>query len=200
MQIKTAEGMHNVTSQGQGTYNTIAGSAGLASFLGINAGNILGGNGCGNGGWFGGSRNNGECWETKEASCLREQISVLTSENFARQAATQAFTDAATLATTQNDKQAQNLKELYGVVIAQGQQISAINQEIACNKIIQAKDMELMRKDLEIEAERRCCADNSIVNYVNATFYPKEVASITTGTAVTPQDLFNPIPRCCPCK
>lgn len=47
---------HNVTSQGQGTYNTVGASAGIASFLGLNAGNILGG--CGNGGWF---NRNGNC-------------------------------------------------------------------------------------------------------------------------------------------
>ena len=44
---------HNVTSQGQGNYNTVGASAGIASFLGLNAGNILGGglwgNNCGNG-------------------------------------------------------------------------------------------------------------------------------------------------------
>ena len=50
MRIKGANGEeHNVTSQGQGTYNTVAGSAGLLSFLGINAGNVLGGYGSRNG-------------------------------------------------------------------------------------------------------------------------------------------------------
>lgn len=44
---------HNVTSQGQGTYNTVGASAGIASFLGLKADNILGGwgvnrNSCGN--------------------------------------------------------------------------------------------------------------------------------------------------------
>ena len=34
---------HNVTSQGQGNYNTVGASAGIASFLGLNAGNLLGG-------------------------------------------------------------------------------------------------------------------------------------------------------------
>lgn len=48
MKIKGVGGEeYHVTGQGQGTYNTVAGSAGLASFLGFNAGNILGG--CGNG-------------------------------------------------------------------------------------------------------------------------------------------------------
>ena len=50
-----------------------------------------------------------------------------------------------------------------------------------------------------MEAERRCCGDNSIVTYVNATFYPKQVADVTTGTATTAQSLYNPIPKCGGC-
>lgn len=55
MKVKGADGHeYDVTGQGQGTYNTVAGSAGLASFLGFNAGNLFNGwgnncnrNGCG---------------------------------------------------------------------------------------------------------------------------------------------------------
>lgn len=44
MRIKGADGHeYDVTSQGQGTLNTIFGSTGLASFLGLNANNLLGG-------------------------------------------------------------------------------------------------------------------------------------------------------------
>ena len=44
MQIKGTNGEnYHVTSQGQGNYNTFGASAGIASFLGLNAGNILGG-------------------------------------------------------------------------------------------------------------------------------------------------------------
>ena len=50
------------------------------------------------------------------------------------------------------------------------------------------------------EAEKRCCGDNSIVTYANATFYPKMVADVTTGTATTAQPTYNPIPKCgCGC-
>ena len=49
------------------------------------------------------------------------------------------------------------------------------------------------------EAERRCCGDNSIVTYANATFYPKMVAEVTTGTATTSQTLYNPLPKCGGC-
>ena len=44
MQIKGMNGEnYSVTGQGQGNYNTVAGSLGIASFLGLNAGNVLGG-------------------------------------------------------------------------------------------------------------------------------------------------------------
>ena len=44
MRIKGSDGHdYNVTGQGQGNYNTVGASAGIASFLGLNAGNILGG-------------------------------------------------------------------------------------------------------------------------------------------------------------
>ena len=53
MTIKGANGeSYNVTSQGQGTFNSVGAGAGIASFLGLNAGNLLGGcvNSCNRGG------------------------------------------------------------------------------------------------------------------------------------------------------
>lgn len=56
MKIKGADGHdYNVTGQGQGTYNTVGASLGIASFLGLNSGNVLGG-----GGLLGGG-NNANC-------------------------------------------------------------------------------------------------------------------------------------------
>lgn len=46
------------------------------------------------------------------------------------------------------------------------------------------------------ERDERCCNDNAIVGYVNATFYPKMVADVTTGTTTTAQSLYNPL-GCC---
>lgn len=58
-----------------------------------------------------------------------------------------------------------------------------------------------LNSKIAMEAERRCCADNSIVNYVNATFYPKMVADVTVGTTQTAQTLYNPLPDCgCGCN
>ena len=59
---------------------------------------------------------------------------------------------------------------------------------------------ERLNGKIKLEAERRCCADNSIVTYANATFYPKQIADVTVGTATVAQTLYNPIPKCgCDC-
>lgn len=57
----------------------------------------------------------------------------------------------------------------------------------------------LVRQDIQRERDERCCADNAIINYSNATFYPKMVADVTTGTTTTAQLLYNPLTSygCC---
>lgn len=53
---------------------------------------------------------------------------------------------------------------------------------------------------LECERRERKCADDTIVNYVNQTFYPIQVASVTTGTTTRTQTTYNPLPaQCCNC-
>ena len=44
------------------------------------------------------------------------------------------------------------------------------------------------------ERDERKCADNTIITYTNATFYPKRVADVTVGTETTPQSTYNPLP------
>lgn len=63
------------------------------------------------------------------------------------------------------------------------------SHDLACAK------RELMDQ-IKLEAERRCCGDNSIITYLNATFYPKLVADVTAGTTTTAQTLYNPLPDC----
>lgn len=64
---------------------------------------------------------------------------------------------------------------------------------------LQAVKAEL-KSDIRMEEERRCCSDNAIVRYVNATFYPKMVADVTVGTETTAQRTFNPLPECGYCN
>ena len=54
---------------------------------------------------------------------------------------------------------------------------------------------------IALEAERRCCADNKIVSYINGNFYPVSVADITVGTTATAREIYNPLCGCCtPCN
>lgn len=63
-----------------------------------------------------------------------------------------------------------------------------------------ASDKAEMLCALGRERDERCAGDNAIVNYVNATFYPKMVADVTTGTTTTAQTVYNPLPICnCNC-
>jgi hypothetical protein len=50
---------------------------------------------------------------------------------------------------------------------------------------------------VQLEAERRCCADNKIVTYVNGNFYPINVADITPATTSTARNIYNPLCSCC---
>lgn len=74
----------------------------------------------------------------------------------------------------------------------------AAAQAVTNQKVVD--DMRFIQADLnnKIAAEKnaRCCADNSIVTYANATFYAKLVADVTAGTETTAQATYNPIPNC----
>lgn len=81
---------------------------------------------------------------------------------------------------------------------------AVINQRTADSFERVHDDLMCVKGDLEgkIAAERaaRCCGDNAIVTYANATFYPKMVADVTVGTTTTAQTLYNPVANCgCGC-
>jgi hypothetical protein len=81
-------------------------------------------------------------------------------------------------------------------------QLANINAQIAAQAVQNqaTKDsFQLLNERLCCEQKERRCADGSIVNYVNATFYPKLVSDLTTGTTTTAQTLYNPLPvdNCC---
>lgn len=102
----------------------------------------------------------------------------------------------------------QKMLEMYAYIDSQLKDVrkslcdqAVHNQRTEDSFTLVKQDVESVRKEalgaVKMEAERRCCGDNSIVTYVNATFYPKQVADVTTGTATTAQTLYNPIQRCC---
>lgn len=112
-------------------------------------------------------------------------------------------------ANTYNDQKSLELYKFFdGEVKAIRAELAAqavVNQKTADSFALAAADLAATKRELcgqiQLEAERRCCADSSIVTYANATFYPKLVADITAGTTTTAQVLYNPIPNCgCSCS
>lgn len=94
----------------------------------------------------------------------------------------------------------QKMLELYKYIDGQ---IKSVNGEICHQAVLNqqtADSFKLVEKDIQRERDERCCADNSIVTYANATFYPKQVADVTTGTTTTAQILYNPLPNCGCCR
>ena len=54
-----------------------------------------------------------------------------------------------------------------------------------------------VRKDIDykvqLEAERRSCADCKIVNYANSTFAPRLITDYTAGTTSAVAQVYNPL-------
>ena len=170
----------------------IIGTAGVG--LGL-LGNLLGG------GWNG-------CGVNLAAGCS-ENMPVTRYELDREQKLAAKDAEIALLkANTYND---QKSLEMYAYIDGQLKDIrksicdqAVHNQRTEDSFALVKQDVESVRKEaidaVKMEAERRCCGDNSIVTYVNATFYPKQVADVTTGTATTAQTLYNPLPKCGCCN
>ena len=189
--VKTMDGSEvKIPSQGQVTYNSVAGSAGLAAFLGLNAGNILG-NGCG-GGLFGNRNGNGcgcgDQWVTRYELAMEQQI---------------AYKDSEIALLKSNTYQDQKSLELYRYIDGK---LNEINANLAAqavtntsfNAALQSLDYKTMQA-IALEAERRQCADCKIVNYVNSTFAPRLITDYTAGTTNAPAAVYNPLAcgQCC---
>lgn len=76
--------------------------------------------------------------------------------------------------------------------LAAGQAV--VNQQLNDNMAFIQNDL---NNKIALEAERRCCGDNSIVTYLNTNFQSKAIASFTPSTdAPVPAATFNPIANC----
>lgn len=183
--IKTSEGYDvKIPNQGQVTYNTVAGSAGLAAFLGLNAGNLLG-NGCG-GGLFG-NRNSCGCSAadqvvTRYELAMQQEIAAKDSKIALLEANT--YNDSKTLELYRYIDG--KLNEINANLAAQAVRNQAFNDALASTdfKFSQA---------IALEAERRECADCKIVNYVNSTFAPKLITEFAAGTTSAAAQVYNPL-------
>lgn len=182
--VKTSEGYDvKVPSQGEVTYGTVAGSLGIASFLGLNANNLLGG--CG-GGLFGNRMGNGcNCADipvTRYEMAMEQQLAAKDSRI------------ALLEANTYND---QKTLELYRYIDAKLNEIQAnlaaqAVTNTSFNSALAATDYKFTQA-IALEAERRECADCKIVNYANSTFAPKLITDFAAGTTSAPASVYNPL-------
>ena len=189
--IKSTDGYDvKVPSQGQVDFATVGGALGLASFAGINAGGLFGG--WGNNGW---NRNTPQqmCGCSEDRLVNRYELS---------QEQTIAAKDSEIAQLKANIYNDQKTLELYRYVDGKFNAIEARLAEQAIRNQGVADAFREVQKDIDykvnLEAERRCCADQRIVEYSNRTFAPKLIADYTAGTTTTAMTTYNPL--CCECN
>lgn len=172
-----------VPSQGQVNFNTVGASAGIASFLGLDARNLLsgmgwGGRGCGHPAMAEMGVSRFELGMQNELAVKDSKIALLES----------------TIYTNNNMLEVYKyfdgkLSEIYARLAAQ----DVRNQGVADAIREVSKDIDYK---IALEAERRECADNKIVGYVNGTFAPKLITGFTAdATSTTSVETYNPL--CC---
>ena len=185
----------NFTSASKGNAALTTGVIGTA----LGALNSIGGNGL-LGGLFGGGNNNCcnenmlvnryEAGQQNEIERLRTEVALRDAN---------IFSDSKNLEMYRYfDAELRNIREALCAQAVHNQKtedsFALAHQDIAN---VESR----LNGKIKLEAERRCCADNAIVNYANATFYGKNVADVTVGTTTTAQMLYNPIPNCgCDCN
>lgn len=167
-----------------GIVGTVLGGTALAG--GGNGGllgNILGGNGCADGSNM--AVNRYDMGLIRDNMAKDSEIALLKANTFTDQ----KFADL-------NDRYNERFRNVEAELARQ----AIHNQKTEDSFLLAQADLKAVRSelkhDIDMEAERRCCADNSIVNYVNATFYPKLVADVTAGTTTTAQVTYDPLPNC----
>ncbi len=153
-------------------------------------GNLLGGNcGCNNGCSENHLVNRYELGLEQEVSAKDSEIALLKANTYNDQKSLELYKYFdGEVKNIRGELAAQAVKnaQIEGTFAVLGEQQKALKNEFMCA--------------LNRERDERCCGDNSIITYANATFYPKMVAGVTTGTETTPQPTYNPVYNCgCNC-
>ena len=185
--VKDAHGYDvKVPSKGACDYAVVGGSLGIASFLGLNANNILGGGLLGNR-----MGNNGNCADvpvTRYEMAMQQEI---------------AAKDSRIALLEANTYQDQKSLELYRYIDGKLAEIQAnlaaqAVTNTSFNSALAATDYKFTQA-IALEAERRQCADCKIVNYANSTFAPKLITDYTAGTTSAAAQVYNPLAcgQCC---
>lgn len=182
---------------------TVGATLGVLNMLGNGAGLLSGltGNNCG--------ARVGTCVSCNGCGCNEDRlVTRYDAEKDARiaQLETQvALRDANTHADEKNAEIVSYFNGRLREIETQLAKQAVENQKTADSFQIVSERMQCCCDKLEekicCEAKERKCADNSIVNYVNSTFYAKQVGTVSTTTPNTSQILYNPLPTtgnaCC---
>ncbi len=200
--VKSTDGYDvKVPSSGQVNLNTVLSALGAAGFAGINLRNLVGG--LFNQGAFNGmgleailsmlipmlTQANCNCLPSCSEDHLVTRYELETENKLAAKDAEIALLKA----NTYND---QKSLELYKYVDGELREI----REFICEQKVRNQGNADAIRELDykvaLEAERRECADNSIVSYVNGTFAPKVIVGFTPdATNTTAAETYNPL--CC---
>lgn len=193
-----AEFDNRYASNGKGNAGVALGVVGTAlGGLAALGNGLLANNGCNRTGW---NNCGGECSEDHYVNRYELEL----QQKIAEKDSQIALRDA----NTYGD---QKMLEMYKYVDGQFKDIrnelcrqAVVNQKTEDSFALAKQDLDCCCRRLEDkicdERRERKCADNTIITYTNATFYPKMVASVTTGTTTTAQTLYNPLPQdnnCC---
>lgn len=196
-----------VPHNGQVNLNTVLGALGTAGFAGINLRNLVGG--LFNQGAFNGMGLDAivsmlipmltqmGC-QRSEPACSEDHFITRHEFGLEKELAAKDSKIALLESTIFTDKKS---LELYQYIDGQLKEV----REFICEQKVRNQGngdaiRELDRKidsAVALEAERRCCADQRVVAYVNGTFAPKAVADFTPATTSTPLTTYNPL--CCEC-
>lgn len=181
--VKTTDGYDvKVPNQGQVTYNTVAGSAGLASFLGIDLKSIRDAWGNRNG-W------NGNCgYSPADMPVTRYEMAM--QNELAQKDSKIALLEANIFTDTKIADVFERLSARINAAEAVLAQQAVRNQGFSDAFRELEKDIDYK---VNLEAERRKCADCKIVDYANSTFAPKLITDYGAGTTSAPAATYNPL-------
>lgn len=197
--IKTHDGYDvRVPSNGQVNLNTVLGALGTAGFAGLNLRNLLGGLG-------GGGAIDTATLATllamaqpQRGGCSEDHCVNRYELGLEKELASKDSKIALLEANTFTD---QKMLELYRYIDGK---LNVIDSRLAGQDVRNQGFVDAFRelqKDIDnkvnLEAERRKCADNKIVCYANGTFATKLINDYTAGTETTAMQTFNPLCGCC---
>lgn len=166
----------------------------IGSALGL--GNSNNGNGL-LGGLFGGNCNNGcngpTTWQLEQKEC--EDNLALTRQLYEnRLRDIQELNAFREKDISEKFSLFQNDNNNYNKLV---ERISRLETNEAVMAAVEPYRTKIFNDKIALEAERRCCADNKIVSYLNGNFQPLYVADMTPAATSTERTIYNPLCDCC---